>query len=247
MIITEYGQEAIAAATAGKTVISFTSLKTTNSRQINQTSDGKRNFATIVQSISPSRIDFNKSLNTVVVSGLFSNEGLGQAYTIVGVGLYAKCTGEYAQETEALFAYEFFTPGDYMPLPTDFPQSYSYQFNTTITDGDTVNITIAPGTYAPAADLMELTNLVHTNEPRHTPPIRCNSTVADTSIEGYSWSQEYAIQGMTEDYWVDVAITSGSHNTAIRVESLQDKVKLYFVAQPAASLYVTVTYFKTYS
>ncbi len=244
MIITEYGQEAIAAATAGKTVISFTALKTTNSRQINQTSDGKRNFATIVQSISPSRIDFNKSLNTVVVSGLFSNEGLGQAYTILGVGIYAKCAGEYEQTVEALFAYDFFDTGDYMPLPTDFPQSYSYQFNTKITDSDTVNITIEPGTYAPAADLQALAAVVEEFKPK-TIRIRCNNTAATTEKAGYNFKQEVSIPGITADYWVYAQVTSGSYLNTYQVEPAADKAILWFVTQPASNVYITITYMKT--
>ena len=244
MILTDYGKEAIAAASAGKTVISFTSLKTTNTQTTTTPVGGKQNFTTIKQTVSPSRISFDKNTDTAVVSGLFSNEGLGEPYTIMGVGLYAKCTGEYAQATEALFAYEFFTPGDYMPLPTDFPQSYSYQFNTTITDGDTVNITIAPGTYAPAADLQALAALVEEFKPK-TKRIRCDNTTATTEKDGYKFKQEVAVQGLTEGYWADAQVTDGTYHGTYQVEPAADKLILWFATQPATSVYITVVYMKT--
>lgn len=244
MILTDYGKEAIAAASAGKTVISFTSLKTTNTQTTTTPVGGKQNFTTIKQTVSPSRISFDKNTDTAVVSGLFSNEGLGEPYTIMGVGLYAKCTGEYAQATEALFAYEFFTPGDFMPLPTDFPQSYSYQFNTTITDGDTVNITIAPGTYAPAADLQTLADLVEEFKPKNI-RIRCNNTTANTEKTGYNFKQEVAVPGITADYWVDAQVSGGNYYGLYQVESAADKLILWFTTKPATSVYITVVYIKT--
>ena len=154
MIITQYGKDAIAAAAAGQTKISFTNLKTSDTGTL--TTDTYPDFQSIKQSISPSSITMDSQTDTAKVAGLFNNNNLGMAYQIKAVGLYATCAGAFAMPTPRLFAYELFGTPDFMPLPSEAPTSYTYAFNTTINDAATVEVVIQPGDYALASDLQDV-------------------------------------------------------------------------------------------
>ena len=151
---TTYGLEAIAAASAGQTKITFTELKTSDTGTL--TTGTYPDFTSIKQSVNPSSVSMDKNTRTAVVSGLFSNAGLASAYNIKAVGLYATCAGSYAMSTPRLFAYEKINPAQNMPLPSTAPTSYSYQFNTTIANSTSVTVEIEQGDYALASDLQEM-------------------------------------------------------------------------------------------
>ena len=253
--LTDFGREAVNAAMSGLTKIRFNCLKTGSSaliigRMERDPATGRfkayRDLETIEQTANISSIKYDETTTTVVVSGTFSNENLAKAYDIVEVGLYATCEGEYTETTPRLFAYKvFFEPLDHMPLPTDLPTSFTYDFNSTVSDESVVNLIIEPGTYASAADVQNLTNLVHTNEPQSI-SIRCNNTVETTEKTGYNYMQEISLQGITDKYWVGGQISAGTYVGTCAVESLTDKIRLWFDTKPATSVDVIVTYFKTY-
>ena len=70
--------------------------------------------------------------------------------------------------------------------------------------------------------------------------IRCNATVADTSLAGYTRKQEVTWANMTADDFVDACVSSGSYTGSWAVESAAGKVILWFSATPATSVYVNV-------
>ena len=243
-VLTEYGKIAVNMATSGGTKITITAVKTSDSTSL--TTDTYPDFTSIGQTVPPSSISYKSDVGTALVTAVFTNTALSQAYTIRAVGLYAKCAGDYTMSTARLFGYCILDSADSMPLPTSEPISYTYQLNTKVADTETITIELIEGAYASATDFYELTNLVHNNE-ANSITVRLNSTAASTERGGYNWLQEVAVQGMTNEYWVDATISSGTFNGSYAVESATDKLRLWFVTKPATSVYLKVIYFPTYN
>lgn len=160
--LTTFGQEAVTAAMAGETEITFTNLKTASTSML-ITVDGYKDFASIKQSVAPTSISYAQTLHTVIVSGVFSNENVAATYNIVAVGLYATCAGTYSRSTPTLFAYDVLSRPEPMPASSAGLTTRTYAFNTTIDNALQVNITVEPGAYALAEDLSGLQATVEEN------------------------------------------------------------------------------------
>ena len=160
--LTTFGQEAVTAAMAGETEITFTNLKTASTSML-ITVDGYKDFASIKQSVAPTSISYAQTLHTVIVSGVFSNENVAATYNIVAVGLYATCAGTYSRSTPTLFAYDVLSRAEPMPASSAGLTTRTYAFNTTIDNALQVNITVEPGAYALAEDLSDLQTTVEAN------------------------------------------------------------------------------------
>jgi len=230
------------AAMAGETEITITSAKTSDSTEL--TTDAYPDFVNTVQTVTPSGIALKTDTGTALVTVVFTNSSVATAYQIKAVGLYATCAGGYRMTTPRLYGYCILDNPDSMPLPTDEPISFTYLINTKVSNTSAITIEMTDGAYASASDFYELTNLVHTNEPRRL-LIRCNNVVDSTEKSGFNFMQEVSVQGMTANYWVDAQVTSGIYNGTYQVESLADKLRLWFVTKPATSVYITVVYLKT--
>lgn len=243
-VLTEYGKTAVNMAASGGTKITITAVKTSDSTSL--TTDTYPDFTSIVQTVPPSSISYKSDVGTALVTAVFTNTALSQAYTIRAVGLYAKCAGDYTMSTARLFGYCILDSADSMPLPTSEPISYTYQLNTKVADTETITIELIEGAYASATDFYELTNLVHTNE-ANSITVRLNATVESSERAGYNWVQEVSVQGMTADYYISAWISSGTYNGQFLVESAANKLRLWFVTKPGTSVYLNVIYFPTYS
>ena len=241
--LTDYGQTAMTAAMAGETEITITSAKTSDSTKL--TTDAYPDFVNTVQTVTPSGIALKTDTGTALVTAVFTNSSVATAYQIKAVGLYATCAGSYRMSTPRLYGYCILDNPDSMPLPTVEPISFTYLINTKVSNTSAITIEMTDGAYASASDFYELTNLVHTNEPQSI-SIRCNNTVENTEKTGYNYMQEISLQGITDKYWIDGFISAGTYNGIWAVESLTDKIRLWFLTKPATSVFVTITYFKTY-
>ena len=243
MTITDYGQQAIASAMAGQTQITITDMKTSDSTFIVKQGDYWE-LSSVKQSVAPSSLTFDERTRTAIVSGLFRNTDLTTAYTIQAVGIYARCTGEYEMLEPKLFAYELLTPGDFMPLPSTAPTSWTYEFNTQISSGSAVNIIITEGSYALASDFESLQARVRSNECMFS-IVRLNNTQSSAEMLGYEWMQEISTPGVTENHWATSWISAGSYNPPYGVETLENKIRLWFPTKPSTSTYLTLVYMPT--
>ena len=70
--------------------------------------------------------------------------------------------------------------------------------------------------------------------------IRCNATEASTEKAGFNFKKEVTWANMTADDYVDGYVSSGSYFGTWAIESAAGKVILWFVTQPATSVYVNV-------
>lgn len=70
--------------------------------------------------------------------------------------------------------------------------------------------------------------------------IRCNATEASTDKAGFNYKQEVTWTNMAADDYVDGYVSAGTYNGLWAIESAANKVILWFVTQPATSVYVTV-------
>ena len=246
-VLTTFGQRAVTAAQEGTTVIHITDAKTADSTEF--TSDFYYDFVSKVQTVQPSSMSFDKTgTGTALITVAFSNSSVVRAYDIVAVGLYAYCTGVFSQGTAnkpKLFGYCILDNPDSMPLPTVDTISYTYQINAKVSNTDAITIELTDVAYASASDFMELTNVVHTNE-ANAITVRLNNTAESTERPGYKWLQEVSIQGMTEDFKALAEVKSGTYNGSFRVETAENKLRLFFVNKPGTSVYLDVIYFPTY-
>ena len=237
MTITDYGQQAIAAAMAGQTQITMTDIKTSDSTFVVNAGDYWE-LSSVKQSVAPSSLTFDEHTKTAIVSGLFRNKDLTAAYTIQAVGIYARCTGEFEMLEPKLFAYEILNPGDFMPLPSTAPTSWTYEFNTQITQGSAVSIIITEGSYALASDLETLQTRLIDNENILT-IVRLNNTIESSEKPGFNWMQEVAVPGSSETHGVISFISTGSYNFRYAVETLENKIRLWFNQKPVNTTYMT--------
>lgn len=245
--LTDYGRDLISAAMDGITQINFHSIKTTEETKITEPTDSYNyeGLGASKQTAYVSNVTWDRENDCVIVTATVSNKDLAAAYDINGIGLYANGT-DVSRFPVKLFGYEYFASPDHMPLPTDEIVSYTYTIVIKIASAEQIDFTLVDGAYASAVDVQDLTNLVHTNEANKL-VIRCNQTTASTEKSGFNYMQEVSVQGMTADHWVDGFVSGGTYNGLWAIESFADKLRLWFVTQPATNVYITAVYLKTYS
>lgn len=72
------------------------------------------------------------------------------------------------------------------------------------------------------------------------------NTVSDTTVPNYKFSQEFNVPGVTADTFPDGYVDSNITGRLL-IETLTDKIKLYFATKPATTGKVVVIYHNTYT
>lgn len=70
--------------------------------------------------------------------------------------------------------------------------------------------------------------------------VRCNNTEATTEKAGFFYKQEVPWTNMTVNDHVDWAVSSGSYNSILGVESAAGKAVIFFLTAPSTNLYLNV-------
>ena len=76
---------------------------------------------------------------------------------------------------------------------------------------------------------------------------RCNDASPSSDKPGYKYVKEISFPGMTADVQSIGHVSAGTYNAPWGIDTLTDKVQLWFEKQPASSVYVTITFIKTYT
>ena len=245
--LTEYGREAISAAASGDTKILFHSIKTTDATEPTPPEDngGFEGLGPTKQTAYISNVTWDKGNDSVVVTAVVSNKDLVSAYNINGIGLYAECKGLFNNPVK-LLGYEYLETSDVMPLPTRDIVSYTYSIVIKIANAEGIDFTLEDGTYAAAADVQNLTELVQTNAAKFF-HIRLNNTTSTKEKQGFYWAQEVSAPGVTSEYFAIAFVSSGTYPATYIVETAENKLRLWFETRPGTSTYVDIVCFPTYT
>ena len=75
--------------------------------------------------------------------------------------------------------------------------------------------------------------------------VTCSSTVADSTYSGYTRKKELAWTGMTDKDWIEAAIIASEYNKPFMIESVTDKVNIYFATTPPTALKLRIYRLRT--
>ena len=66
--------------------------------------------------------------------------------------------------------------------------------------------------------------------------VTCSGTDADSTYSGYTRKKELSWTGMTNKDWIEADIIAGTYTKPFMIESVTDKVNIYFATTPPTSL-----------
>ena len=75
--------------------------------------------------------------------------------------------------------------------------------------------------------------------------VTMSSTDADSTYSGYTRKKQLSWTGMTDKDWVEAAIISGTYNKPFMIESVTDKVNIYFSVAPPTNLKLRIYRLRT--
>lgn len=148
-IVTNAGQNLIAASIANSTTVEFTRVESSSWEIPSGTNiQTLASLQDVEQTVTPSSVGVYNN-NVIQVLANFDNNGVSTAYLIQTLGVWAK----EGSSSEALFAVIQATTPDQMPVESAVsPSSFIYRIQMTVNNASTVNMTVSSAGTLTTAD-----------------------------------------------------------------------------------------------